>query len=345
LEQNVRVPRPARWLLPVLGTFVALIAAEALLALFGLARPEPPIYPGERPVASGPTVDPRIGWKLPPYARVEESGGDYSVTYRANAQGFRSAHDFGRPTARRRLALLGDSYTFGTGVDDDATFAARLEGRLRRVRTYNFGIGGFGIDQMWMTLRHYALEVDPDVVVLSFIRNDLDRALSAIRRGHDWLAKPTFRLQEGRLVPLTLENAPPAAYRWIAARSRLFELARGLESSIGWRFPTGYRWRLNRALFAAIRDECRAAGVPLVVVHLPVNRRTPSPMLADEFAELEIPFLDLTDRLPPDADSLYFEHDPHFSPRGHAFAADEIARFLIERGLAEPARRRNRPES
>jgi len=336
--------RLARWLLLLVGVIVALVGAEALLALFDLARPEPPIYPGEREVATGPTVDRLIGWKLPPHALVEESAPDYSVTYRANAQGFRSGHDFTRPTARRRIVLLGDSYTFGTGVENRATFAARLEDELRRVRTYNFCIGGFGVDQMWMTLRHYALRVKPDVVVLSFIRNDLDRALSAIRRGHDWLAKPTFRLEGGRLVPMTIDNRPGAAYRWVTARSRLVELARGFESSLGWRFPLGYRWRLNRALFTALRDECRTAGVPLVVVHIPVNNRTPSPMLAGEFAELGIPFLDLQDRLPADADALYFEHDPHFSPAGHEFAAEEIARFLIEQGLAEPARRRNRAD-
>jgi hypothetical protein len=333
-------PRAARSLLPLFGAVFALAAGEVLLAFFGLAEPAPPIYPGEREVATGPTVDPWIGWKLPPNTTVEESGADYSVAYRSNPQGFRSRHDFARATPRHRVVLLGDSYTFGTGVEDDATFATRLEHELRRTRTYNFGIGGFGVDQMWRTLHHYALDVHPDVVVLVFIRNDLDRSLSAIRLGHDWLAKPTYRLEGDRLVPLTLENRPGPLARWIANHSRLLELWRRMEHSVGWRFPVGYRWRLNRAIFAAVRDECRAAGVPLVVVHLPVNRRTPAPMLTEEFARLEIPFLDLTDHLPPDADALYFEHDPHFSPAGHRFAAEEIARFLIEHGLAEPARRR-----
>jgi GDSL-like Lipase/Acylhydrolase family len=327
-------------LLLLVATLLALAAAEGLLALFGLATPEPPIYPGERTVATGPTVDPLIGWKLPPNATVEESGVDYDVSYQANPQGFRSPQDFERATPRRRIVLLGDSYTFGTGVEQGQTFAARLEHALRRTRTYNFGIGGFGVDQMWRTLHHYALAVRPDVVVLAFIRNDLDRSLSAIRLGHDWLAKPTYRLDGEKLVPLTLENRPGALARWVSARSRLLELWRRVGYSVGWRFPVGYRWRLNRAIFAAVRDECRAAGVPLVVVHLPVNRRTPAPMLSEEFARLEIPFLDLTDHLPPDADALYFEHDPHFSPAGHRFAAEEIARFLVEQGLAEPARRR-----
>jgi len=328
-----------RWLLPVTAAVFALVLGEALLALFGPAEPAPPIYPGEREVATGPTVDRLIGWKLPPNTAVEESAADYSVTYRSNPQGFRSPHDFDRPTPRRRIALLGDSYTFGTGVEQSETYAARLEHELRRTRTYNFGIGGFGVDQMWRTLHHYALEVQPDVVVLTFIRNDLDRSLSAIRLGHDWLAKPTYRLQGERLVPLTRENRPGPLARWIAHHSRLLELWRRVEHSLGWRFPIGYRWRLNRAIFAAVRDECRAADASLVVVHLPVNRRTPAPMLTDELARLEIPFLDLTDHLPRDADALYFEHDPHFSPAGHRFAAEEIARFLISEGLAEPARR------
>jgi hypothetical protein len=215
--------------LALLSAGLTLLALEALFALLGVLPPDPPLYPGERHAAEGSTVDPAIGWKMPPRAEAPESTDDYSVVYHSNRQGFRDPRDFERPTHKRRIAVLGDSYTFGTGVEEPETFARRLESGLRGVRTYNFGIGGFGVDQMWMTLRHNALGTHPDLVVLAFIRNDLDRALSAYRLGHHWLAKPAFKLEAGRLVPLTEADRPNAFWRWIELHSRLAELGRRVE--------------------------------------------------------------------------------------------------------------------
>ena len=244
-----------------------------------------------------------------------------------------SRRDFDLPAPGRLIAFLGDSYTFGSGVEDDETFANLLESMLPDTRSYNFGIGAFGIDQMWMTLRHYALPLEPDLVILSFIRLDLDRSLSAYRQDHVWRWKPAFKLSGGELVPMTLENRPGAARRFIHQQSRFYRLWRKLESSLSRRVAVGYRWRLNRAIFAAIRDECEQAGVPLVVVHIPINRRHPAPMFEREFADMGIEYLDLVSLLPADADTLYYPRDRHFTAAGHRFAADAMHRFLAAREL------------
>ena len=317
----------------------AILACEALLALAGVSS-HPPLYPGDVTPVEDQTFDPWIGWKMPPEALLPETTEDYSVTYRSNRQGFRSRREFEVESGVRRIVFLGDSFTFGSGVEEDETFAALLEARLGGARSYNLGIGGFGIDQMWRTLVHYGLPLEPDLVILAFIRNDLDRSLSAYRLGHAWLQKPTYRLVDGRLAPLTVGNLPPAAWRWVERRSRLVELWRRAESSLALRYAVGYRWRLNRALFAAVRDECRQAGVPLVVVHLPLNRRSAAPLLEREFAELEVPFLDLTPLLPPDADRLYYPRDHHFNAAGHRFVAEAIHRFLAARRLTPSSVRR-----
>ncbi len=348
----------SRLLLASASTLVAILLCEALLWLFAGTVYPPPLYPGDVEPERDATFDPLVGWKLPPGAVLPEVTDEYSVTYRANRQGFRSRRDFSLERSSlesdpletsslerssleavspgapgRRIALIGDSYTFGSGVEDDETFAALLEARLPDTWCDNFGIGAWGIDQMWMALRHYALPLEPDLVILSFIRYDLDRSLSAYRRDHVWRWKPTFRLSGGELVPLTLDSRPGAAVRFLTQKSRLYRVWRKLENSLSRRFAVGYRWRLNRALFAAIRDDCRRAGVPLVVVHVPINRRSPAPVLAREFAELDVAFLDLEPLLPADADALYYPRDRHFNAAGHRFAAEAIHRFLVARGL------------
>lgn len=334
LEGERRMATRARRLLLVAGSTVASVcAAELLLALFGGEIYAPPLFPGDMEVVADGTVDARIGWKLPPSTTLPETTEDYSVVYHSNRQGFRSAHDFDAPSPGARIAFLGDSYTFGSGVSDGETFAERVERSLADVQCDNYGIGGFGIDQMWQTLRHEVLPRRPSQVVLAFIRYDLDRSLTAYRLGHLWREKPTFHLVGDRLVRTTTSNRPSAPERWLLQHSRLYRLWLRAESSLELRHPIGYRWRLNRALFAAIRDDCAAAGVPLLVVHVPVNRRSAAPLYGRELARLGIEYLDLQPLLPTAADALYFPHDRHWTAAGHAFAAEAISTALTTRGF------------
>ncbi len=323
-------------LLAAASTVFALLLCEPLLWLFGGQIYQPPVYPGEITPERDATYDPHLGWKLPPDTVLHETLDEYSVDYTSNPQGFRSRRDYREPVSGRRIAFLGDSYTFGSGVEDDETFAALLESRLSDTWSDNFGIGAFGIDQMWLSLRHYALPLEPDLVILSFVRPDLDRSLSAYRRDHIWRWKPAFRLVGGRLEQMSLINRPGALRRFAHRHSRLYRLWRKVEHSLSRNLPVGYRWRLNRALFAAIRDDCREAGVPLVVVHIPINRRSPTPMFGREFADLGISFLDLEPRLPADADQLSYPRDRHLNAAGHRFVASEIQRFLEANGLLPP---------
>jgi hypothetical protein len=176
-------------------------------------------------------------------------------------------------------------------------------------------------------------------VILAFIRNDLDRGTTAYRLGHGvWLDKPTYRMQNRRLVPLTTANRPAAAFRFIEQRSRVYGLVRKAARSISTRHAVGPQWRLNSALFEAIRDDCIAAETQLVVVHLPVNTRSPAPGFRREFARMNVPFLDLTPLLPDAADTLYYPKDRHFNPAGHRFAANAIVRFLESERLVPPCR-------
>lgn len=324
----------ARAVLTLIAILGAGLLLELAMALTGSYDPHPPLYPGDVEPGRDATVDPEIGWHLPPNVVSREETVDYMATYRANSLGFRDREPTDAPGARR-IAFLGDSYTFGSGVRVDETFVRLIERRHPGLRTDNFAIGGFGLDQMWRTLRRYALDVAPDVVVLCFIHYDLDRSLTAYRRGHIWLAKPTFRLAGDRLRPLEAADRPQGLAGLVERHSRLRELVRRATFGLERHLPIGYRWRLNRALFAAVRDDCAAAGVPLVVVHIPVNRAAPAPAFAREMEKLGIPYLDLQPLLPADRDSLYYPTDRHFTPAGHRFAADAIDSFLQDRGLLE----------
>jgi len=319
--------------LAIVSSVLSLFLFELLLAVFHVSFSAPPLYPGDIEPEYDQTTDPLIGWKLPPSAVVSETTDDYSVSYTSNSLGFRATREFDAASTPQPIVFLGDSYTFGSGVDDGETFVSLLERQLESIPCVNMGIGGFGIDQMWMTLRYYALPLKPRAVVLSFVRRDLDRSLSAYRLGHIWREKPTFRLENGSLVPLTGANSPSGVRRFLEQHSRVAALWRKAENSLSEHYPLGYRWRLNRAIFKAIRDDCTRAGLPLLVVHIPIDRRKPAPVFRREFAEMRIPFVDLTEQLPSDADSLYYPRDHHLTPAGHRWVAERLHRPLIDCAL------------
>jgi hypothetical protein len=80
-----------------------------------------------------------------------------------------------------RIALVGDSVTFGEGVNKtEDTFAQVLEDTLNheqsacRVRVFNFGASAYSVQVMAATLRRRMLEVEPNLVLMAIIPSDFD---------------------------------------------------------------------------------------------------------------------------------------------------------------------------
>lgn len=310
------------------ATMLSVISVEIGLVVSGQFAPYPSPYYGERVAVRNEFTDSLIGWKLKPYQSTRVESEEYAILVEANGLGFRDPREFTVKRDERRVIFLGDSFTFGNGVELESTFAKRSV--PSGVRSFNFGMSGFGIDQMWMSLHHYGWPLAPDIVVLAFIENDLTRSLSAYRWRGEWRWKPAFALRNGRLVPQTAENRPSGIRRWVQRHSRLAEAWGQVMRRLNRRYAIGYRWRLNRALFEAIRDECLEAGIPLLAVYIPSRDNwEPLPMLHIEFADMGIPFFDLAELLPAHPDSLYFEIDRHWNNAGHAFAAEALSRAMV----------------
>src|SRR2546423_1637876 len=82
-----------------------------------------------------------------------------------------------------RIALVGDSVTFGEGVaKTEDTFAQVLEERLNRrqsafrARVFNFGASAYSVKAMTATFQHRMLALEPDLVLMAIIPSDFDLA-------------------------------------------------------------------------------------------------------------------------------------------------------------------------
>ena len=101
--------------------------------------------------------------------------------YQSSAEGLRSARAgiaLVREPARRRIALVGDSFTFGLEVAFEQTWGQELARILGDgAQVLNFGVDGYGVDQAVLRYRRDVVAWHPDVVILGLIHDDFRRAL------------------------------------------------------------------------------------------------------------------------------------------------------------------------
>ena len=75
--------------------------------------------------------------------------------------------------ARKNIVVLGDSYTFGIGVDDGEEYAAVMQARLRpEFDVINLGSAGWGLTQQIRRYYEFGQAYRPQLVIVQFSSND-----------------------------------------------------------------------------------------------------------------------------------------------------------------------------
>lgn len=181
--------------------------------------------------------DPAKGWALRPNISNMVCFKDKIVN--SNSKGIRgkTEYAYGKNRQKTRLLILGDSFTFGDDVSDNETYPYYLQELLPNAEVINFGVHGYGHDQMLIYLQEEGIKYKPDIIILSFISEDADRNMLKFR---DY-AKPRFQwvnnaLQLGNVpVPdpeTTLKKEPwrsrfvdlvSIAYRMLLKKTGLYE--------------------------------------------------------------------------------------------------------------------------
>ena len=133
-------------------------------------RPQPEFYPRYR-------YSERYGHLLRESSTIiNQVPGSWRFVYHTNEYGYRvSMPQVSNRYDRPNIVVLGDSNTFGVGVDDGDEYPAVLAKLMAgRADLVNLAVGGFGLTQEIRTFYEFGLLFQPRAVVLQFAANDPD---------------------------------------------------------------------------------------------------------------------------------------------------------------------------
>lgn len=312
-----------------LGLVVALVIAEvAMRTMLGSFELSEIVQPSDdralcielKPGAEG-IYDGRFE-KIPP------------TSMRVNRHGARGPDfEVAKPPGTLRVAAVGDSFTFGQGVEMEHAFVSVAEASLaaegRAVQMLNFAVPGHGTPQAVAQVRHRAVHFDPDVVLLAVFPNDLtpremtcgilalrpdDAEAGSGPPGGIYVLGQLLRLMPERGHPEDRVEAPPPpppSTLFVSAVTEFIELG-------------------------------RTHGFQPVVVLLTDRRAyenerdcAPCPAPHDLLGELDVPVIDLGphwEALGSDWNRYFIPGDGHLSVDGNQVLGDQLAvelrRFL-----------------
>jgi lysophospholipase L1-like esterase len=186
-ERPSRLGAILRWALRAALATLSIAAALLVGELWARAvEVAPPLLePAQRPLCQPVPGDGGLRYRLIPARRTQQELSAWAdrpartVTYSVTPQSFRGEPLVTpKPTDEFRIVVVGDSFTFGSAVDDAETFPAQLERDLRRefgtdrIRVINLGVPGYQIRQERATLRRRVPHFEPDLVLLNLYVND-----------------------------------------------------------------------------------------------------------------------------------------------------------------------------
>jgi lysophospholipase L1-like esterase len=250
-----------------------------------------------------------------------------------------------KPDDVYRVLLLGDSFTYGAGVDDDEKIFARIIERrlndelplpdIERVEVYNGGVPG-GLSLHWVALFQEIAEwYDPDLVVIVFFIRD---------GAGTWTANPVIQI--GKEMATLRERSAlyrySHAYRMFRDRRELSRLSGQYlsvieDSYLGTPAET-QEWERAKKNLRWLQQQSEARGAEFGLVIFPMLHELheghpfkESMAVIETFCRrADIPVHDLLPHfIGEDGPELWVSPlDPHPNERGHRIAAEGIEPFL-----------------
>jgi len=278
-----------------------------------------------------------------PRAGFASTDNHWGTRVSIDADGMRKNGDGPPPPGDAVIVAVGDSFTFGDEVDDDATWPACLE-RVLQQRVVNGGVFGYSLAQAVLRAEDALPRHRVAAVVVSFIPDDLVRC--EFRRRYTPV--PWFDFDGDGLVLRGVpvdhgEAAADAGKAWkdffghsalvdavLANTVRTWWFENEKQVAVPWLVGRGPE--IGKRLLARLAVKCRDAGARLLVV---LQGPDPEPAAVEvlRYASARgIATLDLAtrfaERSAADAALQQRWFRGHMTPEGNAWVAGEVAAAL-----------------
>jgi len=355
--RSPRRPNRARnWLLLVAAVVIPVAVLELALRTFADLEPE---VTGVRKTSIF-IPDDELGWRLRPNADDFWSG----ARIRVNAKGLRGPEiAYSRTPGIGRVLYLGDSVPFGYQLPRyDQSYPYVIETIFenvagRPVETINAGVGGYSPWQHSLYLAREGIRYAPDLVVVSFVLNDVTEKFDLIRFGGSTSGFQLARSTQSLLSRLLSRTAIGSLGRRAVARARFGDdvesgakhlegLRANLIATEPDREDVRESWRITLSNLDELFTFCDEHDIPTLLVAFPytfqfsdpANLSAPQRVLESFAAARGIEFLDL---LPiyvqamarrGEKSEVYFLDQDHPTPRGHLVAAEAITQRIRAKG-------------
>lgn len=196
---------------------------------------------------------------------VEETGAKWS--YAINSSGFRGPEFGDKGLGSQKIAYIGDSFTFGWGVNQDELYPIYLEEELEKepynlkINTYNFGVPGYNTFHQLHQLTSITKEYELDLVILGFVLNDAEPQMNVIRKPaetyenvNSWLLSHTKHKINRKIFSKRQVLVPGHVH--MEPLNKAFE-------------QKNVKWKKSKESFFSIVNLCNQENIPLLVVIFP----------------------------------------------------------------------------
>ncbi len=276
-----------------------------------------------------------------------------------NRLGLRNREIVAKAAATTRILFLGDSLIWTGKTSSDQLYTEVIEERLNAARgadahhieVINAGIPGYTTYQELEFLKQYGLDMEPDVLVLGFVFNDVYYKYLHKPTSDNLLATdPEVTLQyldkhsfpDSLLAWSYLANLiqPRVAYQ-LQKRSGqpTFPFEQRADFFLAWK---PYGWNETKPLLSEMKTLAHNNSINFMVIIFPVSDQVndtyrsknleyvlyPQARLKGILEELEIPYLDLTDTLYQNGGIALYEDYLHLNAQGNDVIANTLTDYL-----------------
>ena len=272
--------------------------------------------------------------------------GEYDVNVKTNSLGFR----MGELSDEAKIMVLGDSLTFGFGVEQGSIYPALLQNGLHtagyRAQVVNMGTEGRTPAQYWADFHFYKERINPIAIVIGFFEgNDFIESSPIVNYVDDRPVLVPFvssgayallrNIMQGPLYDVLAQNSHTA----ILIKNSLYILLRRQvdpvsvppkqDKHIVKPYPKPLKFVLD--VLTELLRESDPLPVVFFVIPNPDGEHPYTQTLVDEMRGTRVMVLEVRSMLEAnDLQNLYFKKDRHLNANGHKILGDRLRDFIIE---------------